>query len=165
MLHNDPNCLESNAMPGSHFIGKGNNPAIQLPINLIQQITIIINLRQSTMMSQWGEFFPTTCRRQTVESLTHIMKHWRLASRNEAETLNAFLTDSQNFECNADVALLRQTAEILPKSRYTLQTGVQNCHHFHERQRLLYAFKKCSLWCNAILRSGLKINIFKVIFW
>ena len=84
------------------------------------------------------------------------MKHWRLASRNEAETLNAFLTDSQNFESNADVALLRQTVEILPKSRYTLQTGSPELSSFSRAytahagreggsQRLLYAFKKCSL--------------------
>ena len=28
-----------------------------------------------------------------------------------------------------------------------------------------YVFQKCCLWCIAILRTGFKINIFKVIFW
>ena len=52
---------------------------------------------------------------------------------------------------------------------------IQNCHDFHERtqrglgggggQGLQKAFQKCCLWCTAILRSGLKINIFKLSFW
>ena len=42
---------------------------------------------------------------------------------------------------------------------------VQNCHNFHKHtQRSPYIFRKCHLWCIAILRRSLIINIFKVPF-
>ena len=60
----------------------------------------------------------------------------------------------------------------LTQQIYGLNLGVVlNCHHFHKRtlgvrgSRTAVHFFKNVVWCIAILRRGLKINIFKVIFW
>ena len=56
--------------------------------------------------------------------------------------------------------LLRDRPELSLFSRaYTVYAGMGG------DQRPAYAFFKCRLWCITILRQGLKINIFKVLFW